>query len=53
MTIFEPIATGLAWEAFLSLESLTLPTPTERNQVSIAKILPKQLDWEATSSPNV
>jgi len=40
MTIFEPIATSFAWEAFLSLESLTLPTPTERNQVSIAKILP-------------
>ena len=45
----------LAWpgKPFLSLESLTLPTPTEINQVSIAKILRKQLDWEATSSPKV
>lgn len=47
----EPIATGLAWKPFLSLESLRLPTPTERNQVSITKILSKQLDWEASHHP--
>lgn len=46
-------ANWLGLGSLLSLESLRLPTPTERNQVSITKILSKQLGWASTSSPKV